>query len=71
MIQNDDPIVHKHIDNAEAACKKATHYLLAEDTNGTFNKAARLCGVVAIKAAIAHLENAIDRLNRENSVAAL
>lgn len=68
MIQNDDPIVHKHIYNAEEACKKASHYLLAEDTNETLNEAARLFSVVAIRAAIAHLENAVDRLGRQNSV---
>lgn len=67
MLKNDDPVVQKHIYNAEAACKKASYYLLKEDTNETFNQAARVLGVVAIKAAIAHLENAVDRLSRENS----
>lgn len=67
MIKNDDAIVHKHIYNAQEACEKASHYLLSEDTNETFNKATRLFSVVAIKAAIAHLENAVDRLTHEDS----
>ncbi len=66
MIKNNDAVVQKHLDNSQAKVNRASQYLLSNGQGRVLQSIERRMALSLIDAAILNLENAKDRLTRND-----
>jgi hypothetical protein len=66
MIKNNDKVVQKHLENSQAKIDRTIKYLLANCEDRVLNTIERRMAISSLNQAIASLENAKDRLERND-----